>query len=41
MLKKLNKNHSKEVVASYRGLLGHGDAYKLKEKIDIQQEAVF
>jgi RNA-directed DNA polymerase len=33
MLKKLEKDFRKEVLYSYLGLLGHGDGYKLKQKI--------
>lgn len=33
MLKRLRENNSKETIASYLGLLSHGDAYELEEKI--------
>jgi len=33
MFKKLSGNPSKETMASYLGLIGHGDSYKLREKI--------
>ncbi|MFC1612262.1 reverse transcriptase domain-containing protein [Patescibacteria group bacterium] len=33
MFKRLSKKQSKEALASYRGLLGHGDAYKSEQKI--------
>lgn len=34
MMKKLSQNVSKGTVASYRGMLGHGDTYKLHERMD-------
>ncbi len=34
MFKKLKETQKKEVEDSYRGMLGHGDSYKLKNKLD-------
>ncbi len=33
IFKKLQENNKKEVIESYRGLLGHGNAHKLRQKL--------
>jgi hypothetical protein len=33
MFKKLKQNHSKESLASYTGILGHGNTFQLTQKI--------